>query len=207
MKNKTRISKYDRKILLHAIKHTVAAEAYPTPVHFRAGVESVVGACLRGRGTRFTVGAMLEAINEISNSAEASVDNAAIWWRAWVERAAANDLERRARPRSVRRYLPKKLKIETYQVTADVELVSTGLGQQVAVLGDRNKFQVFDDPADARNFAVGLLTAIAQLERENEVQDSDPIPQDYSDIAIGDWDEAVRYGLVRREDPEGESTP
>ncbi len=88
MKNKTRISKYDRKILLHAIKHTVAAEAYPTPVHFRAGVESVVGAYLRGRGTRFTVGAMLEAINEISNSAEASVDNAAIWWRAWVERAA-----------------------------------------------------------------------------------------------------------------------
>ncbi len=64
-----------------------------------------------------------------------------------------------------------------------------------------------DDPADARNFAVGLLTAIAQLERENEVQDSDPIPQDYSDIAIGDWDEVVRYGLVRREDPEGESTP
>ena len=208
MKHQTRktISRYDRNQLLQAIQHTVTAQPYATPAHFRASTESVVGAYLRGRGVRFTAGIMLAVITEISEHAEASADNAAIWWRGWVQRTAGNDLERRTRPGSVRRYLPKKLKVENYQVNADVDLVSTGLGQQVAILGDRNSFQVFEDPAEARTFAVGLLEALNQLERENEVMDSDPIAPDYGDIAVADWDEAVRYGLVNWGEPDGEST-
>ena len=96
--------------------------------------------------------------------------------------------------------------VETERSPFVTRSVVTGNHDQ-GIVQITTRFELFDDPADARNFAVGLLTAIAQLERENEVQDSDPIPQDYSDIAIGDWDEVVRYGLVRREDPEGESTP
>ena len=50
MKNQSHksISRYDLKQLLHAIKHAVAAEPYPTAAHFRATTESVVGACIRG---------------------------------------------------------------------------------------------------------------------------------------------------------------
>ena len=50
-----------------------------------------------------------------------------------MERAAAKDLERRTRHRILGRYLPKKLLIETFPVSTDVDLVTTGLGQQVAV--------------------------------------------------------------------------
>jgi len=49
-----------------------------------------------------------------------------------------------------------------------------------------------------------LLTAINTLERELAVINADPIPQNYSDVAIADWDKAVRFGLVEREEHEGD---
>jgi hypothetical protein len=203
MKNRhrKRVSRYDIGILLRSIIAAIDADTYATTRNFRTVVDSVVTSYLRGRNVRITLTAILETINEITEYSLKNEDKPALWWRRWISRSASQLRDRQAStgPRLRRlpvRRLPLGLRPDTYTITTDVELLVTGIGQEVAVLGDRGRFQIFTTPDEAREFGVGLLSALNKLEMDLGVIEMDPVPFDYADTATTDWEETVRWSIT-----------
>jgi len=193
--HRKRVSRYDANILMRSIIDATDADTYATVHIFRTVVDSVTAAYLRGRTIRITLPSILGVINDITEYSVNNQNKPALAWRNWMSRSKSQLRELQTRTRPLPRRLPLTFRPDTYKVTAEIELLATGIGQEVAVLGDRGRFQIFSAPDEAREFGVGLLSALNKLEMDLGVIEMDPIPFDYADKATMDWEETVRWSI------------
>ena len=196
----SRPTRYDLNALLNAVKDTVDANPYATPVMFRAGAEGVIRGYLRGKGSKVNTEAIGKLIRFITGYAIKREDESSKWWSTWRAKNSEVRESKRSENGSLGgrfwRALPAFLRPTTYEVSSDVRLIATGDGQQVMLLGERGLMAMLDTPHDARQLALGLMDAVTRLEDDHSVVQADPIPDTAAELAIIEWEDRIRWGIT-----------